>query len=262
MVYIEDIDHEAVRSHVPEAEELTSAPRSSYTYMTFSEGSRPDISAPGVNIKPEGFPYAANGTSISAPQVAGTVALMCQQDAELLMYPETVKSLLASSVSDYFNTNTVDKTFTTSSVNDTNPFTQYGAGILDCLSVSKAIENTQYIYCEYFGLNNNGVTTNGQTKVYQINLQAGQPTRIALSYLRYAQYNHSSDTLTSYTAPNVGFAVQRNGVYYAQTSSYTGNLKIIEFTPPTSGTYTIMVINNRSISTDTWFSFAWYQYSN
>lgn len=230
---------------------------SNYSPMTLSEGSRPDICAPGSQILPhEDLDVPKGGTSLAAPVVAGAVALMCEQKPELLLYSETVKSILAASVSDCYGK------YNTSLVSNGNGFTQYGAGIINCLNASQAIEAIQCIYGEYFE-----PLTNGQIKVYTIDLQAGKTTRIALSYLRQAYYNHSSDinnywnNTTSTTAPSVGFYVQRNGVYYAQTpSNYAGNLKIIEFVPSYTGTYTIMVNNNRGINETVWFSIAWYQY--
>lgn len=224
-----------------------------YNPFTSTIVSKPDICSFGNNVadNPNNPSSTTQGTSVSAPQVAGAAALMCQQDPRLLFYPETIKSLLAASVNEYYP----NKRFTTSPINNNNLYSQYGAGILDCLNTSIAINNYQYIQNEYFN-----PSTNGQIKTYQIDLQAGKTTRIALTnmYLRYS----STVTPTSYTAPNIGFSVQHNGVYYAQTPYYEGNLKIIQFTPTESGTYTIMITNNRSISADTWFSLAWYQYEN
>ena len=224
-----------------------------YNQFTATEVSKPDMCSIGSNVanNPNNPNSTTGGTSVAAPQVAGAVALMCQQDAELLNYPETIKSLLTAGVNEYYS----NKRFTTSPVNNGNLYSQYGAGILDCLNTSVAISNHQYIQTEYFDPN-----TNGQTKTYQIDLQAGKTTRIALTYL-YLRYETTGNP-TSYTAPKVGFTIYRNGVYYDQTLSYEGNLKILEFTPTESGTYTIIVSNNRGISADTWFSLAWYQYNS
>ena len=155
--------------------------KSSYTHITFAEGSRPDISAPGVNIQPEGMSYSVDGTSLAAPMVTGAVALLLQQKPNLTHYPDTIKAILAANVSTSFNR------YVTWPLNSTNGYERYGAGILDCLNVYNAMLSTQY--------NNDGgfnANTSGARESFTIDLEAGKPVRIVVVALRDAIYNHST----------------------------------------------------------------------
>lgn len=225
--------------------------RTSYTSMTFAEGSRPDISAPGVNVQPIGMAYTSNGTSIAAPMVTGAVALLLYQEPDFVYYPDTIKAILAANVSLSHN---FDR-YVTWPLNSDNGYERYGAGILDCLNASNALLNSQY--------NNDGVFgsyTSGARQSFSIDLEAGKTIRIAVATLRETSYNHTTEVTTFTAAPRVNLSIYRSGIYHAQTaSSYMGNLKIVEFTPTTTGTYTIFIDNLRSIGTETLYSVAWCQ---
>lgn len=222
---------------------------SSYTYMTFEEGSRPDISAPGVDIQPEGMSWAVSGTSLAAPMVTGAVAILCQQDSVLLYYPDAVKAILATNVSASFDR------YVTWPLNSTNGYERYGAGILDCLNVYNSLSAEQYYIDGGFDPN----TLNAR-QTFTVELEAGTTARFAIANLRDASVDHSTNTATATTAPKIKLSVLRGSTYYVQTATtYLGNLKIVEFTPTVSGTYTVCIDNLRSISTEAWYSVAWCQ---
>ncbi|MBQ8381773.1 MAG: S8/S53 family peptidase [Clostridia bacterium] len=229
----------------------TIARSSRYSSMLLSVPSRPDICAPGVNIEVEGIGITG-GTSVAAPQVTGAIALMYEQDEELLYYPEAVKALLAANVHGSYDRNT------TETISDSNPYTRYGAGILDSYATRNGIRGERYLIDYFYNV------TSGATKSHSIQLPANCTVRISLAYMLITE-TVTSDHLTESNIDQENLARLSLKVYQGATllgsSTYTnGNLNIIEFTTTTAGEYTIQVVAGNAITELTYYSLAWGYY--
>lgn len=87
---------------------------------------KPDICAPGTGIYSRFYLGKASGTSLAAPQVAGVIALMCEQRPALKTQQTTVKAILTAGVT--FESTSPHR-YTPSNAN----YKKYGAGLLDCV---------------------------------------------------------------------------------------------------------------------------------
>ena len=215
--------------------------------------SKPDISAPGVSLNVAGFDILKNGTSYAAPQVAGAIALMCQQDSNLMYNPEAVKALLAANVSSSYDR------YTTNPVSNNNLYTKYGAGILNCLLLRNSLRSERYIV-DYFPSS----SVIGDTRSFTIEMTERQIVRVAIAYMRptyFTSNNHlSNSSIVQYDLPNYLLQVYQDSTYIEQTVYSHGNLKILEFTAPVTGTYTIKVQTRMNTNERHYYSVAWNTY--
>lgn len=226
--------------------------QSLYNDFNTTDISKPDMCSigDGVNI---GFGNTSGGTSIATPQVAGAVALMCQQEPDIMGYPEVIKALLSANVNNDISTYK-SKASTTVPINNTNLFRKYGAGILDCENVYTALNADRY-YAGSFDEN-----SQNERHVRSVKLEAGKTARFALCYLRRSYYSSVNGTVTSYAPPSINISIKKDGQYLVTSLNLAGNMKIIKFEPSVEGTYTVELDCNTNIDYTAWYSFAWCQY--
>lgn len=219
----------------------------SYNSMLTYYATKPDISAPASVIRYDSMD--AWGTSYSTPQVVALVARLMQVDADLMYYPDAMKAVIMTNVSLIYGENV------TAPIADTNSYTKLGAGVIDC---ARAIHSTRGGGYEVasFAPNSSGtyndiqisLTANSTVRITLVSLvnvseaEAGLLTNKPVARLRMDVYYGSDYITTSYNS----------SLYY-----YYINAKIISFTAPESGTYTIRIRNNSNFTEFINYAIAW-----
>jgi len=214
---------------------------------------KPDICASGTSIVTEHG--TVTGTSFAAPQVAGTLALMCQAKTALKTRQDAAKAILLASVN-------FDSPLAAVPT-DTN-YAKTGAGFLDCIGAAWVTKNIRYKY--------GYISNNGTYKSYTFNVTSSDTRiRVALAYI--VNNRITNNPHTSYW--NVGNNYYSNATtvnmsrlhieVYAPGSStplsthvvHAGtNVDIWDFIPSVTGTYTVRVYRDSSAET-TYYGLAW-----
>lgn len=147
---------------------------------------KPDLCAPGTKIL---FNYANwTGTSMSAPHVAGIIAILCSQNPTLLTKQALVKSILLSSVSTDAE-HRYDTQFQANGEISEN-YRKYGSGIVNAYNAIELIESGNYV--------NYSLSASEGDKIYSLgNLTAGQTVTITLTYLKRVRYASDDHTNTN-----------------------------------------------------------------
>lgn len=208
--------------------------------------SKPDLVAPGTDITTAAG--TDSGTSFAAPHVAAVVAQMCQKQPSLKIQPDTVKAILTSSI-----------THTTLTFNSLSPqYDQCGAGAINAQAAVGSINTSRYI-SNSFEAN----ATQGTSHFYEINAPTTKKRRISLSWLKYSYFTgtHTAVTPIEGTLNNLDITIydsEGNALASSITINSTNNTKIIEFSPPEMGTYTMKVSVTGSSNKTTYYSVAWY----
>lgn len=223
--------------------------RTTSSYINSSSittASKPDISAPGTNITTS---YTGSGTSYSAPHVAGAAALLCQQDAILSYSPAALKAVLTGGV--YQGTHNYvpsQRTVSTSSSSPASSYAQYGAGILNCLNNAYMVKNEYYDY--------GYISSSTSYSDFTISCTKNTATRVSLVFYNQKTTYSSSDLTTNLPDLDIMILTSSNNVVaYSETSN--NNIEIVDFTPSSTGTYKIRIVNNSNISGSIYFGIAW-----
>lgn len=205
---------------------------------------KPDICAPGTGLVTS-FSTSFTGTSAAAPQVAGTIALLCQDNATLKTRQDAVKAILTASV----NTSSPRKY-----VPSNSNYRTYGSGLLDSYGAVYVAEQIHYKAAS--------ISKTTETKTYTINItNTNKPVRVSLAYIINSNITgstHSSSTPTITSLANLDLEVYAPGSTTPLVTSTTlyNNVEIVEFTPAVTGTYQIVIKNNGASAT-TYFGLAW-----
>lgn len=208
--------------------------------------SKPDLVAPGTDITTAAG--TDSGTSFAAPHVAAVVAQMCQKQPSLKTQPDTVKAILTSSI-------THTRLAFTSADSDYN---KYGAGVVNAQAAVGSINTSRYIQNSF-----EANATQGTSHFYEINAPTTKKRRISLSWLKYSYFTgaHTGATPIEGTLNNLDITIydsEGNALLSSSTINTTNNTKIIEFSPPEIGTYTMKVSVTGSSNKITYYSVAWY----
>ena len=213
-----------------------------YKYNTWAK--KPDLCAPGTGLTTS-FSSSFTGTSASAPQVTGTVAIICQQKPALLVKQSVMKSLLAASV---------NFTSTLRYVPSNTNYKKYGAGLLDSLGASWVAAHARYL--------SSSISTSTSSKSHYFTVTSSDTRiRVALSIIKHSSFSSSSGHETG-TPISVGLSDLDLKVYAPgsstpiQTSATNNSVEIVDFVPTVTGTYRIEVINTSSAET-TYYALAW-----
>ena len=193
-------------------------PRSPHIVDGRYEREKPEIAAPGdvsttFEISPW-VPYAVTGTSYAAPHVAGTAALLMQAKPSLKTAPEEVKAILMASA--------IHNIEGATKLSDKD-----GAGGLQAKAAYDTAVNG---WSSYFRDNSLGTC-----RTVNFNASAGQVVRFVICWL--SQSDQSVDTFEDFDL----VLKDPSGTVVDTSASFDNNFEIVEFTAPSSGSYTAKV---------------------
>jgi subtilisin family serine protease len=205
---------------------------------------KPEVAAPGVVINSTtsgmGSPFETNdGTSLAAPHVTGTAALMMEQSTILEVWPEAVKAIIMVTARDNVEGS--------SRLSDKD-----GAGGIWSLGASKVIDGSEGGW---------GVWSISCSSVFPrdipFSLVAGRVTRVVITW----DQDPDSPYYEDYPSADLDLYIRNpsNG-HVTASASFDNTYEIVEFTPSVTGTHTIRVLNARCESRPEALAVAWYQY--
>lgn len=202
---------------------------------------KPDLCAPGTGVKTAHG--TESGTSLSAPQVAGAIALLCQQRPGLLTAQSTVKAILTASVN--FSS---DHRYTPAQTN----YRKYGAGLLDCVGACYVAGNYRYVA---------GSLASGASKTHTFTVTSSDTRiRVSLAFNMRSVESGSGHTATPTVGSwlNLNITVKNpNGTTVASSNTVSSNVEIVDFVPTMTGTYTVEITRADSASEAAYYGLAW-----
>lgn len=211
---------------------------------------KPDLVAPGDSIQ---TPVGNNGgTSLSCPQVAGITALLYQARPSLESNQALTKSILLAGISPcgaLMGSSQAGGSYTAM-------LPKTGAGMVDAKAVKYIADGNRYV----------GVTMGNNMSTYTKTFTVTSSdtlTRVCFAWLKNNRI--SGNHTTSVTPSNPDRAVlllkvtAPNGTVY-QSTREGGNVQLISFVPPVTGTYTIQVTKKSAPSSEpnVYFGLSWY----
>jgi hypothetical protein len=195
----------------------------------------PQLAAPGTGLSmvdcSGGTGYFASGTSFSAPIVAGAAALLIDRQPSLGAWPEPVRAILMATA-----WNNIEGA-TKLSAKD-------GAGGLDASAAYRVASRGKGTGYQYGSLSSSSFDSSGNYTAQTVYVSAGTKVRACLSWdSQVAQQSFWGLTWYSSTlASDLDFyAYSPSGVVAASSTSALQPFEMLEFTAPTSGTYTFKV---------------------
>lgn len=202
---------------------------------------KPDIVAPGT------YSSGLYGTSLATPLVTGTIALMCEYQPALKTKQHIVKAILAAAASK-------EKRYET----EESAFKQYGAGLLDAHAAIWTIYRGNY------SSTTGALSSVSASRTYNMPVTPSDTSmRVALAYANRIKFStnsaHPISTPPSGTIGELKLEVfAPNGSLVSSCTTSGANLKIVQFTPPMTGTYQIKVtLTSLSSNGTTNFGVSW-----
>lgn len=208
---------------------------------------KPDICAPGQGMMIDGESFG--GTSAAAPQVAGVIALLCEQRPALLRLQNTVKAILTASI----NFESQHK-YTPTQYN----YKIYGAGLLDAVGACWVTKSYRYTTTNY--------PAGTAEKEHSFTVTSSDTwIRVSLTWNikavpgDYDDDDHDYINLGAITNLNLEVIDPNGNAVGAVGSSVTSNnnVEIVQFAPTMTGTYTIRVTRADSSSETVYYALAW-----
>jgi hypothetical protein len=261
-----------VGSTSPDGKELSTF--SSFREDTTNDGEKPTILAPGGQQFTETDPllwfntytnaelYLPNGmltiprigTSFSAPQVTGAVALMFEEKPSLLTSPERVINLLIAGasfddVTIYTQTalNSFSDESCTDMISTTNGLSEYcGAGLMNLSETFRLMDDDDFV--SYIN-SMNELNLPTVIREYSVDLVAGDNVRISHVYTKNVELDVNGDVVEE-TMSNYNICVVDPDNNSTCLYSMYSNIDIIDFVAPTTGEYIILIIlvNKNSVT--------------
>ncbi|MBQ9544175.1 MAG: S8 family serine peptidase [Clostridia bacterium] len=237
---------------------------SSYNVGYYNSGSgipdKPDISAPGVelSITVGNTTHTGNtGTSFSTPQIAGVVALLCEQRTGLKTRQDAVKAILAASINfscDLYGVTGQLYAQPNAQLTLQQQYHSVGAGLLDAYGACWVTKNWRYQASSI---------SSSSYKTYTFNVSSSDTRiRVALSFLKYVKFGddacHTGTNPTECSLNNLDLKVYLpNGTEIAHSTTTYNNLEIVDFPVNTAGTYTIKIERVGTVDGTIYYGVAW-----
>lgn len=217
---------------------------SSYSGAITGLASRPDICAFGYCRQTQFELFGQ--TSMATTQVSGALALLCEYNSTLLLYPELQKAVLTAGVNrDY-------ATHITSPYSNTNEYYKYGAGVLDCARSFQIVKDRTFSYGQ---INKNTSGLYGQATLSD---SQAKNLRVSLAYSKSVLLAGTNFILAS--LPDFEIVVTR-GLGSLATTAAAGNhgmsVKITSFTTPINSSYSINLNVETTSDANTFYGIAW-----
>ncbi len=200
---------------------------SSYKKNNEYHGSKPNIAAPGAVITNSYDKEGADGTSFSAPEVTGCIALLMEEFPYLVAYPELVTSIVTSSatpMSSTYNNESGDNHYDGSGLHN-----QIGAGLLNYEKMREAAN-------QYLSITRPKNSSTGIIPQY-IDIVATDEQRIRAS----SAWLYDEDTFTDYDLELYKLDVDGSMERVAYIDDPYNNVEFIDFDVQTTGTYRLVV---------------------
>lgn len=226
----------------------TMNPCSSWRDPISASGDRekPEVAGPGTNINSTttASPWTGgvgSGTSYAAPMVSGGAALLIHRNSSLGIWPEAVKAILmATAVHNVEGATRLSE--------------KDGAGAI-VLDRADDVARRLSTKGNWGGVNYT-CSTATTLNVTTMALTAGVKTRVVIAW-------DTDDSYGSYStrpAADLDLRIRNSsGTLVASSSSFDNTYEIVEFTPSTSGNYTLQVYKYRCSYNPRFLGWAWYK---
>ena len=215
-------------------------------YPTSNRPCKPNLVASGNNF----WDFELGGTSFAAPQVTGVIAQLCSYRSYLKTQQTCMGAILAASCGRKLASEVQPGSEIVTStafkggkfISDTSIFRSKnqisdieGAGKLDAYWARLTVATGNY-----WSLHLDASTTIYTQNVY-IAKESNTLTRVALYWLK-RNFADSQNNITQVNLPDWDLKVYGpDGSLVASSSTYYSNYEIVQFVPPTSGTYQIEI---------------------
>lgn len=209
---------------------------------THSDREKPEVSAPGTNINStiNESPWigpTGSGTSYSAPMVTGTAALLIQRNSSLASWPEAIKAILMTTAVHNIEGST-----------RLSEFDGAGGIVADRADdVVSGVDGT-------WGGQSYSCSAAPALNVATMSLTAGVRTRATVVW------NNNPAYVNYTTQPSADLDIQvvnSSGQVVSDSSSFDNTYEIVDFTPSTSGSYSLRVNKHRCDYDPRWLGWAW-----
>lgn len=216
---------------------------SSSYYADDLYANKPNIVAPGTNISTR-ISASKTSTDISAAQVTGVLALLCEQDYRLLTKQDAAKALLLSTVN-FDSPHAYEQ--------DEANYHIYGAGLLDAHGAMWANQYTRWAQ----GTISSSASYNNHTFAVST---SDTRVRLALTFIAKSTPINSGNHLGGVTTTGIADldiqVFDPYGVQVDYSNSSWDNVEIVDFTPTVAGTYTLRVTRYSSPDATTYYAYA------
>jgi hypothetical protein len=213
---------------------------------THNDREKPEVSAPGsvIDSTTLAAPWIGpigSGTSFAAPQVTAGAALLMEADFQLRFWPEAIKAIMMAGAY-----NNIEGAAHLSEVDGAGGIELFASLLMASPNSGYGDWGGHYYQCD----------TGTPMNVTTMNLTAGERTRVAIAW-------STNDDYVNYTTrPDADLDLHilgPNGEWITGSFRYDNTAEIVDFTPPTSGTYTVRVSKFRCDHTNQrWLGWAWH----
>jgi subtilisin family serine protease len=224
----------------------TMAPDSSWRnpVSTHNDREKPDVAAPGVNIRSTStaapwIGVVGSGTSLATPMVTGASALLIARDRFFSTWPEAIRALLM--------TTAVHNVEGDSRLSECD-----GAGAIVC---DRADDVAAGITGKFGGMSYSCASP-ANLNFDTPRLASGILTRVVIAWDNDPAYANYA------TQPGADLdleVIDPNGALVATSLSWDSTSEIVQFTPTVTGVYTMRIVKFRCNSSPQWLGWAWRQ---
>ena len=204
---------------------------------------KPDICAPGTSLYSRFENEGVTGTSFAAPQVAGVIALMCEQRPALKTQQTSVKAILTAGVN--FES---PHRYTPSNAN----YKKYGAGLLDCVGACYVAGNYRYT--------NSSIASGTTSKTHTFTVNSSDSRiRVSLAFnVKSSGSGTDHGTITTGSKLDLNIQVKDpSGRVVGSSTTKNNNVEIVDFVPTTTGKYSVVVSRADTSAETVYYGLAW-----